>query len=124
MGKVSNASEDNCCGMEQTVAATTGSKSGRAKAASSSSHPSHASQLVRLNRMAGQLEGVRRMIEQRRYCPEILTQTRAVASALKMIEMKILETHLRHCVSGAMMTKDRKKAQDKIEELVSVLARF
>lgn len=90
----------------------------------SSFHPDHSAQLARLNRVIGQIEGIKRMIESRRYCPEILVQTRAVSSALKSIELGILGKHIRHCVSEALVTKNIKQSEAKIEELVSVLNRF
>lgn len=87
-------------------------------------HPDHSIHVKRLNRMIGQLEGVKRMIEERRYCPDILTQTRAAASALKAIELAILETHLRHCVAEAMLSTNVREATSKVEELVKVVGRF
>ncbi|MDR2098455.1 MAG: metal-sensitive transcriptional regulator, partial [Rickettsiales bacterium] len=57
-------------------------------------YPSHEKELPRLNRAIGQMEGIRRMIEARRYCPEILIQFRAVKSAIRAIENNILKTHL------------------------------
>lgn len=87
-------------------------------------HPDHSVQLARLNRVIGQIEGIKRMIEARRYCPEILVQTRAVSAALKSIELGILGKHVRHCVSEALVTKNLKQSEVKIEELISVLDRF
>ena len=57
-------------------------------------HPSHDAEIKRLNRIAGQVEGIKRMIEEGRYCPEILSQLRAVRSAVKGIETEILRRHL------------------------------
>ena len=87
-------------------------------------HPDHTSQIKRLNRVVGQIEGIKRMVSDRRYCPDILLQTRAAASALKSIEMAILDTHLRHCVSEALASKDVRKATSKMEEIVKVVSRF
>lgn len=87
-------------------------------------HPDHSNQVARLNRVIGQIEGIKRMIAERRYCPEILIQSRAVASALKAIELGILEKHVRHCVSEVLVTKDMKQTELKIRELISVLDRF
>lgn len=119
--------EPGCCGEDKVLSKKRGAKR-RAITPSSTtaaaSHPDHSRQIARLNRVIGQLEGVRRMIEQRKYCPEILIQTRAVASALKMIEMKILATHMEHCVAEAFAAKDVDGSKEKIEELVSVLGRF
>lgn len=80
-------------------------------------NPDHTKQLHRINRIIGQLEGVKRMMEDRRYCPEILTQTRAVSSAVRSLEANILQGHLESCVRNAFEygSKDR---EAKIEELV------
>lgn len=82
------------------------------------SYPDHRSELHRLNRLIGQLEGIKAMIEDKRYCPEILTQTRAAGSALRSLESAILEKHLQNCVMGALKSGSRKEANDKIEELM------
>lgn len=110
--------EESCC--------STVSRNGPSLKAKRSKvvHPDHSSQLARLNRVIGQLEGVKRMIEDRRYCPEILIQTRALTSALKTIELGILETHVRNCVTDAISTNDRKKIEKKVSELMTVFGRF
>lgn len=87
-------------------------------------HPTHALQLKRLNLVVGQLQGIQRMIEGRRYCPDILTQTRAASAALHKIEVEIFETHLGHCVNDAMKSKDRDEASKKIAELVALIRKF
>lgn len=82
-------------------------------------YPDHSKHLNRINRIIGQLEGVGRMIEERRYCPEIMTQTRAISSAVRSLEAKLLHSHLENCVQEAFKSgsKDRDK---KIEELVEL----
>lgn len=87
-------------------------------------HPCYTQHIKKLNRVIGQLEGVKRMIEDRRYCADILTQTRAAASALKSIEIAVLESHLTHCVSDAMASNSHTKAMAKVEELVGLVRRF
>ena len=87
-------------------------------------HPDHSTHLGRLNRIKGQIEGVERMISERRYCPEIITQLRAVAAAAKSLEGAVLETHLHACVRDAMTSKNPKKASAKIEELLSLFAKY
>ena len=98
------------------------------KSASSSEpakpHPDHAEHLKKLNRVIGQLEGIKRMIEGRRYCPDILTQTRAAMAAIKSVELSIFEKHLGHCVSDAMNSEDPANASSKISELVNLVKRF
>lgn len=87
-------------------------------------HPNHSGNIKKLNRVIGQLEGIKRMIGDRRYCPDILTQTRAAAAALKNVEVSIFESHLSHCVTDAMNSRSAEKASSKIEELVNIVKRF
>jgi CsoR family transcriptional regulator, copper-sensing transcriptional repressor len=87
-------------------------------------HADHCHNLTALNRVIGQLEGVRRMVDERRYCADILVQTRAAAAALKKIELTILKTHMNNCVSDAFREKAPAKAKKKIEELVKIMERF
>jgi CsoR family transcriptional regulator, copper-sensing transcriptional repressor len=86
-------------------------------------HPDHSLELIKLKRAVGQLEGVRKMIEERRYCPEILIQVRAVSKAISSIEKSILKTHLKACVKDAMKEKQNKKVDEKISELIEILDR-
>jgi DNA-binding FrmR family transcriptional regulator len=87
-------------------------------------HPSHSEQLPRLNRIAGQVEGVKKMIQERRYCPDILTQLHAVRSAVRNLEIQILDSHLSHCVADAFQQKDQGKVKQKIEEIRQLIKRF
>ena len=87
-------------------------------------HPDHSKELSRLNRVAGQIEGIRKMIDDRRYCPEILTQLRAIRAAIKSIEANILESHLSDCVTEAVISKDKTKKAKKISEIVELFKRF
>lgn len=64
------------------------------------------------------------MIEARRYCPEILVQTRAAASALKRVELSIMEQHLRSCVAHAAESRNGAKVSEKIEEIMEILENF
>ena len=86
-------------------------------------HPNHSDEIKRLNRIAGQVEGIKKMIEDKRYCPEILTQLRAVQSATKSIESNILSRHLKACVNDALK-KESQSSEDKIDELISLFKRF
>lgn len=86
-------------------------------------HPDHSKEGVRLKRVKGQLEGVLKMIEDRRYCPDILIQVRAAKSAIQAIEHSILKTHLANCVSEALHEKNEEKANQKIEELIDLIER-
>ncbi|MDR1998300.1 MAG: metal-sensitive transcriptional regulator [Candidatus Margulisbacteria bacterium] len=85
-------------------------------------HPSHVKELTRLNRIIGQLEGVKKMIEARRYCPEILMQIKAVRSALKSVESNILQTHLESCVAESFA--DKQERTRKITEIKELLDKF
>ena len=86
-------------------------------------HPDHSKEGVRLKRVKGQLEGILKMIEDRRYCPDILIQVRAAKSAIQAIEHSILKTHLASCVSEALHEKNKEKANEKIEELIELIGR-
>lgn len=80
----------------------------------------HSLSLKRLNRIQGQLEGVSRMIQEKKYCLEILQQLRAAGSAMKGLEGEILRGHLRGCVSRAFESKDAFDVNDKIEEVIEL----
>ena len=82
------------------------------------SHAKHADQLVRMNRIAGQIAGISRMIEEGRYCMDILIQLRAVRAAIKKVEGNILRKHMQHCVMQAM--GESAEAQAKVEELLKI----
>lgn len=84
-------------------------------------YPHHTSQISRLNRIAGQVEGIKKMIEQNRPCPDILIQLRAVRSAVKAVEGNILHKHL-HCCIADSMSGERK--DEKINELQMLFDRF
>lgn len=83
-------------------------------------NPDHTKQISRLNRIIGQLEGVKNMIVEGAYCPDILMQTKAAKSALRSLEGLILEKHIRHCVSHAAQSRDRDEIDCKIEELIEL----
>ena len=89
-----------------------------------SPHPSHKKQLSRLNRISGQVEGVKRMINEQRYCPEIMTQLRAIRSAVKSLESEILKTHLNTCVVDVLSSSSKRKREEQIEELTDIFQKF
>ncbi len=89
-----------------------------------SNHPSHSTEIAKLNRIAGQVDGIKKMINENRYCPDILTQLRAVQAALRSVELNVLETHLQHCVTDVMKTGSKSQANEKIEELKKIIKRF
>lgn len=79
--------------------------------------------LNRLNRIEGQVRGVARMVEEDRYCIDILTQLRALKAALGKVESELLRTHLEHCVTGAMVGNDPEERRQKAQELIELLDR-
>lgn len=86
-------------------------------------NPSHFEQLPRLNRAAGQIEGIKRMIGEGQYCVDILTQLRAVRSALKTIELGVLEVHMKSCLSDSCCTGEKQR-DEQIEEIMALLKKY
>ena len=78
----------------------------------------------RLHRIEGQVRGIERMVEDDRYCIDVLTQISAVNTALESLALKILDEHVRHCVAGALSSGDEQDAQVKTEELLQAVQRF
>jgi DNA-binding FrmR family transcriptional regulator len=78
----------------------------------------------RLHRIEGQVRGIEKMVEDDRYCIDILTQIAAVNTALESLAFKILDDHVRHCVAGALQSGDAGDAATKIEELLEAVQRF
>lgn len=90
---------------------------------STESHPDHSKELHRINRISGQLAGIKRMVSEREYCPKIITQIQAVRAALKSLESVLLEKHMGMCVKDALTSKDPEEATKKLEELMQVFRR-
>lgn len=84
-----------------------------------SENPCHKHEIPRLNRAIGQLEGIKKMIEEQRYCPDIIIQLKAVRSAIKHVESNILKTHLEECVAKSF--SDTETAKEKIMEIKVLL---
>ena len=78
----------------------------------------------RLHRIEGQVRGIERMLEEDRYCIDILTQIGAVTTALESVAFKILDDHVNHCVAGALASGDAAQAQEKSQELLEAVHRF
>jgi DNA-binding FrmR family transcriptional regulator len=78
----------------------------------------------RLHRIEGQVRGIERMVEEDRYCIDILTQVGAVKTALESLGLEILEDHVTHCVHDALASGDVKTATEKSEELLAAVERF
>jgi DNA-binding FrmR family transcriptional regulator len=84
-------------------------------------NPSHVDNLVALRRIEGQVRGVQRMIEERKYCIDILNQIYAVKGALGRVEEKILEKHFRNCVTEAVRGSSEKEKQRKMDEIFKLI---
>jgi DNA-binding FrmR family transcriptional regulator len=79
--------------------------------------------LNRLSRIEGQVRGVARMVEDDRYCIDILTQVQAVRAALARVETELLKGHLGHCIEGAIVSGDKDEQRRKAAELIHLLER-
>jgi CsoR family transcriptional regulator, copper-sensing transcriptional repressor len=84
-------------------------------------NPCHDKEIKSLNRIEGQIRGIKNMIEERKYCVEILNQVSAVRSALSSVEGKILKRHIRHCIKDSIVCDE--DFDEKIDELLKVLKR-
>jgi CsoR family transcriptional regulator, copper-sensing transcriptional repressor len=78
----------------------------------------------RLHRIEGQVRGIERMVDDDRYCIDILTQVAAVKTALESMALEILNDHVTHCVHDALASGDAKTATAKSEELLAAVERF
>ena len=79
--------------------------------------------LKRLKRIEGQIRGLAGMVEDDRYCIDVVTQIAAVRAALRRIEELVLKDHVGHCVEHAIAGGDPKEQRAKIAELIEVLGR-
>ena len=78
----------------------------------------------RLHRIEGQVRGIERMVEEDRYCIEVLTQIAAVKTALESLAFRVLDDHVNHCVSAALSSGDPAEAATKSSELLEAVHRF
>ena len=78
----------------------------------------------RLHRIEGQVRGIERMVEEDRYCIDVLTQISAVSKALDALALEVLDEHVRHCVAGAIASGDEGAAAAKAEELLAAVERY
>ena len=77
----------------------------------------------RLSRIEGQVRGIARMVDEDRYCIDIVTQISAVRAALRRVEEEVLRDHVSHCVEHAIATGDKAYQRAKISELMAVIGR-
>jgi CsoR family transcriptional regulator, copper-sensing transcriptional repressor len=78
----------------------------------------------RLHRVEGQVRGIERMVEDERYCVDILTQIAAVRTALERVGLELLDGHVRHCIGGALEAGDGDTASAHGEEMLAAIQRF
>jgi DNA-binding FrmR family transcriptional regulator len=84
----------------------------------------HEAELVRLRRIEGQIRGIQKMIEEKRYCVDILTQLTSIVGAIKGVEENILDRHLRGCVNQSFTKGNKEDKTRKINEVIDVLKKF
>ncbi|QCI68307.1 metal-sensitive transcriptional regulator [Phreatobacter stygius] len=77
----------------------------------------------RLSRIEGQVRGIARMVDEDRYCIDIVTQISAVRAALKRVEEEVLKDHVGHCVEHAIASGDKDEQRRKVAELMDVFRR-
>lgn len=77
----------------------------------------------RLGRIEGQVRGLSKMVEDERYCIDIVTQISAVRAALRRVEEEVLKDHVSHCVEHAIASGDKSEQRKKIAELMAVIGR-
>lgn len=82
-------------------------------------HPSHQSQLSALKRVEGQVRGVIKMIDEGKYCVDVLNQIKAAKAALVKIESNVLKKHVESCVKESF--KNKKALDSKVEELLKLI---
>jgi DNA-binding FrmR family transcriptional regulator len=81
------------------------------------------SNLKRLGRIEGQVRGLARMLDEDRYCIDIVTQISAVRAALRKVEEELLRDHVGHCVEHAITSGNKTEQRKKVAELMDVIAR-
>tara|TARA_B100000795_G_scaffold129479_1_gene96527 strand:+ start:102 stop:362 length:261 start_codon:yes stop_codon:yes gene_type:complete len=84
-------------------------------------HPCHIEQLAGLRRIEGQVRGIQGMVEEGKYCVDILNQIKAVKNSIITVEGKILKTHLRECIKESLKGED--EFDSKIDEIMKILKR-
>ena len=84
----------------------------------------HQEQLVFLKKIEGQIRGIQRMIEEKRYCVDILTQLHSIVGAILRVEDNVLRKHLEGCVAHALKGKSEIDKQKKLDEIIVLINRF
>ena len=86
--------------------------------------PRHKDCLNRLSRIEGQVRGVSKMIEEERYCIDLLMQLRAIRAALSKVESEVLKDHADHCIADAVKSGSEKEQREKFSELIDLFDRY
>lgn len=84
-------------------------------------NPSHEDNLVALRRIEGQVRGVQKMVEGRKYCIDILNQIYAIKGALVRVEEKIIERHFQNCVTQTIKGSSEEEKQQKLDEILKLI---
>jgi len=84
----------------------------------------HIEQIEFLKRIEGQICGIQHMIEDRRYCVDIITQIRSIIGALQRVEDEIFKKHIEGCVVGALKGKSEVEKLKKINEVIELISKF
>ena len=84
----------------------------------------HSEQLVYLKKIEGQIRGVQKMIEEGRYCIDILTQIQSITGAIKRVENEVFRKHLEGCVVSAIQGRSKSESKKKVDEVIELIVRF
>lgn len=84
----------------------------------------HEERIIFLKKIEGQIRGVQRMIEEKRYCIDIITQIHSIIGALRRVENEVFKKHLEGCVVTALRGKSEAEKLKKINEIVDIISRF
>ena len=84
----------------------------------------HSESLVDLKRIEGQIRGIQKMIEERKYCVDIVIQIYAAINALRRVSEKIFSKHIEHCVVEALQGKSDEEKRQKIDEVMDIIRRI
>lgn len=84
----------------------------------------HEEQLDFLKKIEGQIRGIQKMIEEKRYCVDIITQIHSIIGALYRVENEVFKKHIDGCVAHALKNKSEREKQEKINEVVELISRF
>lgn len=84
----------------------------------------HEEQLDFLKKIEGQVRGIQKMIEEKRYCIDIITQIQAVIGALSKVEQDIFKKHINGCVAGSLKGKSEMEREKKINEVIDLISKF